>query len=61
MKSMVETPARVDDTFGPPVKSPKLKKGKFMAIGVSYNDGGKIPSKGISPNVKTGYPDDQDR
>jgi hypothetical protein len=61
MKKMVEVSKNTEDTFGPPTKSAKLKKGTFYAVGVSYHDAGKIPSKGISPNVKTGYPDDQDR
>jgi hypothetical protein len=61
MKEMTEHAKRTEDTFGPPAKSAKLKKGKFMAVGVSYHDAGKLPSKGISPNQKTGYPDDQDR
>ena len=56
MKEMTEHAKRTEDTFGPPAKGAKLKKGKFMAVGVSYHDAGKIPSKGISPNVKTGYP-----
>ncbi len=59
MKKMVETHKKTEDTFGPPAKSASLKKGKFMAVGVSYHESGKIPSKGISPNVKTGYPDNQ--
>lgn len=61
MKKMVEVSKNTEDTFGPPTKSAKLKKGTFIAVGVSYRDEGKIPSKGISPNQKTGYPDDQDR
>lgn len=61
MKKLVEVAKRVEDTFGPPAKSAKLKKGTFHAVGVSYHDEGKIPAKGISPNQKTGYPDDQDR
>jgi hypothetical protein len=62
MKRMVDGPQSViEDTFGPPAKSAKLKKGTFMAIGVSYHDAGILPSKGISPNVKTGYPDGGER
>ena len=61
MKKLTETHKKTEDTFGPPAISAKLKKGVFHAVGVSYHDAGKIPSKGISPNQKTGYPDDQDR
>jgi len=59
MKKFVETNKATEDTFGPAAKTAKLKKGVFHAIGVSYHDAGKIPAKGISPNVKNAYPDNQ--
>jgi hypothetical protein len=49
----------VEDSYGPGVKNPKLKKGVYHAIGAAYNDEGKVPNRGgTSPNVKTGYPED---
>lgn len=50
----------VADSYGEGVKDPKLRKGEYHAIGAAYNDSGKMPGTSkTSPNVKTGYPDDE--
>ena len=50
----------VTDSYGSGAKAPKLRKGVYHAVGAFHDDSGKMPTRSTtSPNVKTGYPDDQ--
>jgi hypothetical protein len=44
-----------EETFGGPVKSPRVTGGSIALFGHMINDS-VIPDRGTSVNVKTGYP-----
>lgn len=44
-----------EETFGESVPSPSLKRGSVSLFGYMANDR-VIPERGVSVNVKTGYP-----
>ncbi len=43
------------ETFGSDAPTPKISKGSITTMGELVNDSA-IPSRGFSPNVKTGHP-----
>jgi hypothetical protein len=45
----------VEENFGDEIKQPSLSKGSISIFGHMINDQ-PLPSRGVSVNVKTGYP-----
>lgn len=45
----------VEETFGGEVKQPSIGKGSMAIFGHMINDR-PLPDRGVSVNVKTGYP-----
>ncbi len=44
-----------EETFGSPIPQIPLKKGSIATFGHTVNDSA-MPDRGVSVNVKTGYP-----
>ena len=45
-----------EETFGPTVKAPSVTGGRIAIFGHTVHEGQPIPSRGVSVNVKTGFP-----
>lgn len=48
-------PSVVEETFGGEIKQPSISKGSIATFGHMINDR-PLPDRGVSVNVKTGYP-----
>jgi hypothetical protein len=56
MKNSSRGKGVIEETFGGDIKAPAVKKGTVTTFGHTINEGQAIPSRGCSPNSKTGYP-----
>ena len=45
-----------EETFGQQPTAPKMTGGRIAIFGHPVHEGEAIPSRGYSPNVKTGHP-----
>ena len=45
-----------EETFGTDPVSPRISGGRMPVFGHMINDGQPIPDRGVSVNVKTGFP-----